>query len=1283
MKPINKRGAGFIVVIAILLMAVMIMDILTVFSMAREQTRESGSYQLTAISGELEATIREAENRTMQMAMGAQELLEDKVALTAYIYKLKKGIEEEGKGGFNIYIAGTDWNIIPGYETRTEDFIPTERSWYTGARKLGGSTNVTPPYVDVITGKICYTVSVMLADGDTVLGVDYTMDTIRSHIIQMYQNGSRYAVIVTGEGIIAGCSDDELVSRELNEALPEYAGIYALAKNKSGVVMSRIKSGLLYENLFATSTGSGWYLIVSESDWELYKDSYIQLIVTLLLSVMLFAMILVLYVSTVRSRQRAEYALSSKEAFLNGISAELKSPLRKILDSSSKDNARETEDYVAEFARIHEAGEHLSEMISQMFSYSSIVQKETDEKKKDDHGLKRHVSSRFRSLIVGVMLLVMTLSLFTNMQAAAGYGKLKLKNEVNGYEEQLSHWVMTQKSLLDMYCSIISTNPEMLDDYEGTIHFLDRITQQYPEISVVYMANPELEPSVYMNNGWRGAENWHVEERPWYIETLGSETGWSVSAPYYDDQTGLYCLTISERVYDHKTGGFLGIFGIDFYMDKLVDILGSSYSEDSYAFLVDGSGEIINHPYGTYQMSEKDITNISELPYGELRADGDSTMLFTDYDNRQRLLIANRNKDSRFTVFVVSGIWNIYGNVVVNGAVCLLAFLVCIVLVYRMLTDLMVWQEETNERMKEAADRAIAAGRAKGQFLAQMSHEIRTPINAVLGMNEMILRESDNEKILDYSANIQSAGRTLLSLINSILDFSKIEDGKMEIIDVRYDTAAMINNLVNSIQERAKDAGLEFNVNVDDMLPSVLYGDDVRISQVIMNLLTNAVKYTESGSVSLSLRTYERGESDIEIYVEVKDTGIGIKKEDMDKLYASFERIEELRNRNIEGTGLGMSIVTRLLGMMGSELKVESVYGVGSCFSFVIRQGIADSAPIGNYTEKLMESRRHSEEKKQLKLPGAKVLVVDDNDMNIKVASNFLRLYGINADTANSGAEAIKLCMGRQYDLIFLDHMMPRMDGIETLTKLKEEKLLPDTTVVIALTANAVVGAKESYLSSGFDDYLSKPIEVEALERKLVRYLSDRVEQEKIITVESTPAEEKDTAAAKEGAGGYQLIEFGPDDDRQEDDADQEDKGYQLIEFDDDDDDSAKTAADGAAVMKALKDMGISTDDGMRFCAGSEDFYIEVIGDYIGSSDARKAQIKECYENKQWKDYETYVHSLKSSSKTIGAMMLFEEAKDMEAAARAEDTGYIDENHDKLMADYEKLLTGLKKATGN
>ena len=402
-----------------------------------------------------------------------------------------------------------------------------------------------------------------------------------------------------------------------------------------------------------------------------------------------------------------------------------------------------------------------------------------------------------------------------------------------------------------------------------------------------------------------------------------------------------------------------------------------------------------------------------------------------------------------------------------------------------------------NEQMRAATDAAIAADSAKSKFLAQMSHEIRTPINAILGMNEMIMQECEDETILDYAGSIESSGHTLLYLINSILDFSKIEDGRMEIIPAEYDTVSFIEKSVNSTKSRAAEKGLDFELLIDDTLPSRMKGDDNRLMQVITNLLSNAVKYTDKGRITLSIKR-NRGmgkevddSSNIWLHVEVSDTGIGIRKEDLSRLFYSFERLDESRNRNIEGTGLGMAIVYRILDLMGSHIYVKSEYGKGSTFWFDIRQDVIDARPIGNYKERAAIDDMRSKKNITFYAPDARILVVDDNALNQKVTRNYLKLCGIVPDEAMSGYAAIELMRQNEYDVVFLDHMMPELDGIETLKIIRREGLAPERTVMVVLTANAIEGSREMYLQEGFDDYISKPVELTAMVKKLEGYLTD------------------------------------------------------------------------------------------------------------------------------------------------------------------------------------------------
>ncbi len=413
-----------------------------------------------------------------------------------------------------------------------------------------------------------------------------------------------------------------------------------------------------------------------------------------------------------------------------------------------------------------------------------------------------------------------------------------------------------------------------------------------------------------------------------------------------------------------------------------------------------------------------------------------------------------------------------------------------------MLEDITTEKEE-RDTLVDKSERAVAASEAKSAFLSNMSHEIRTPINAVLGMNEMILRESDDDHIISYANTIRSAGNSLLALINDILDFSKIESGKMEIVPVEYDLGKLINDLVNITKVRMDAKGLEFKLDIDPELPRGLYGDEVRLKQIVTNILSNAAKYTEKGSVTLKVVLDKIGsdKDNALICFAIKDTGVGIRKEDIDKLFTEFERIDVKKNRNIEGTGLGMAISKNLLRMMGSNLHVESEYGQGSEFSFVVGQGIRNSEPIGNFEEMADKlAKKQDNYVPQFTAPAARVLMVDDLMVNLVVFKELLKKTAIMIDTASSGKDGIELTRINKYDMIFLDHMMPDMDGIETLAAIKgDQNNVNKDTVSVCLTANAVTGAKEFYMENGFNDYLTKPINSEQLERMIYEYLPDEL----------------------------------------------------------------------------------------------------------------------------------------------------------------------------------------------
>ena len=575
----------------------------------------------------------------------------------------------------------------------------------------------------------------------------------------------------------------------------------------------------------------------------------------------------------------------------------------------------------------------------------------------------------------------------------------------------------------------------------------------------------------------------------------------------------------------------------------------------------------------------------------------------------------------------------------INGYILILVFTQLIAALLVLLT-VRPFVQQQGELLEEKV-RAESANQAKSDFLANMSHEIRTPINAVLGMNEMIIREkqralelpkADSQGARDalqnigaYAIDVKSAGNNLLAIVNDVLDFSKIEAGQIDIQEAPYQLSSVLNDLNNMILFKAQDKELGFSIDVDPTIPDGLLGDEVRIRQIITNLLNNAVKYTERGFIKLTLAG-ERADKQITLVASVQDTGIGIKDEDREKLFTKFERLEMEHNSTVEGTGLGLVITQKLLEMMNGTIDVKSEYGKGSTFTVRIPQEIVNDVPVGDFQARfkanVIEAKTYRE---SFRAPSAHILIVDDTRINLTVAVNLLKNTKMRIDTTTSGLEAVEMAEKTKYDLILMDQRMPEMDGTVALHSIRASDNGASKDVpVICLTADAVLGARERYIAEGFSDYISKPIDAVALEKTLLRHLpQDKVRKVLEAVEEEDPSEEK---APEPGE------------------------------------------TDPAAV---LHDAGIETKTGLSYCQNDEAFYSAILAESAQEQEEKAARLNKNFEEENWHDYAIDAHSLKSTSKTIGAMTLAEKAAKLEKAANNEDAATIRAGHDKMMEEYE------------
>ena len=1142
------------------------------------------------------------------------------------------------------FYSGTNWIPPADYDALT-------RPWYTKPMTNKGRITMLDPYIDVQSGNVMLAVGKTLSDGVSVISVDISLDKIQQITEEAVASGeSDIEMIINDKGIVVAHSDKAEVGKDYTGETGTLGADIMEKLRTSGSDSFEIMYGKTHYIVYAADLMDDWYCISVKDATAVFNPLRLVLYLTVALAVIVMIIISIVMINSIRRQQdiqrlgkqlsaTADIYISMHEInLLNDTFTEV----RNVREEASE-MIGETHDHCQDMIRTimtEFSDEDFREAAVDFVDFSKLNERLKNRNTITLEWLNREDKWRRSRYIVSDRAengnVIRALYLIEDIDS-----EKRERDRVYDTAQQLSFQI---RSIANIYTSvhdidlihnsfaeINTSDPEVEkvigDDVNNAQQVLrdamDKLTDESSKESVMeFIEFPNIEKNVaetgtatieFLNSRgkWcRGrfivseiTRDGRLSHVIWAVENIDDEKR-------RRDRLTVAAETLNARISSianiYMTAHELDIpndtfFEVKSQLDVVNDIVGESRT-NAQATLTKVMESITDEAY------IDDVRRFIDLSTLDRRMRKVDTITI-EYMNRDKLwrrgrfVVSKRDEEGK----LIRVMW---------------------------LSEDINNEKKERDKLLDMSERAIAASEAKTAFLSNMSHEIRTPINAVLGMNEMILRECGDSNIRSYSENIRTAGTTLLGLVNDILDFSKIEAGKMEIRPVDYDLSDVINSLITMIQTKAEDKGLKLILNISREVPKNLRGDVVRIKQVITNLLTNAVKYTEKGSVTFSLEYVKLSEEPDSIMLEaaVMDTGIGIRDEDMARLFSEFDRIEEERNRNIEGTGLGMSITKHLLDMMGANLDVESVYGVGSKFSFRLKQSVTDWEPLGDYEAAYKASvSERSRYREKFRAPEAKLLIVDDMPMNLIVFESLLKQTCVGIDTAESGDEALKLAAVNKYDIIFLDHMMPDKDGIETLKELRARDNEPNkNTPAICITANAVSGAREEYLAAGFNDYITKPVDPDRLEDVILKFLPQEKVKRQDEAAEASEADEP---------------EFG----------------------------------DENGIMEALAKCGIDAEAGTRN-SGSAQAYMSLLEVFNNGIDQNAGQLDDFYRDRDFKNYTIKIHAIKSSARIIGAAELGVEAQQLEAAGKAEDIGYLNSHHEGFMVKYREFKEKLSPA---
>ena len=753
----------------------------------------------------------------------------------------------------------------------------------------------------------------------------------------------------------------------------------------------------------------------------------------------------------------------------------------------------------------------------------------------------------------------------------------------------------------------------------------------------------------FFNGGrWTPAAGYVPSNRPWYQNAPMEHGKVALIPTHMTPHGGEQVVTISLRLSDKRS-----VLAMDLYLkDMLAGVKKSDLS--NMLVIIDKKGMVVSHT----DITQNGKNYLSADFWG---SDEEKLARAITFASEEPFVFNLRGRDYRVFSTLIQGEWYVVRLVEENGlwktmnyAVARNAILFFMIYVLFILLFTAIFAKYL---------KLVRVNRSKTAFLTSMSREIRSAVNGILGMNSIVQKELHDDNMKEYSNNIQSAGHSIISLVNDVLDVSKIESGRLSIESMEYDIFTVLQECYNENEPKAKAKGLTFHIDCDPDIPSCLWGDQNRIIQIINNLLSNAVKFTEVGGVSLSVGFDNlppigslRTDDYIMLKIAVKDTGVGIRKEDRDSIFNKYLPKSPKDESDIEGMGLGLSLTQELLAKCGGHMSINSRYGEGSSFLVEIPQLVLNTEPMGDFAMRYRNASRKNKDNAEIFLaPEARILIVDDVELNIKMFRGFLNNSQVKIDEALSGHQCLQLVESRHYDLIFLDHMMPVMDGVDVFRKMRMMDKYPNkNTPVIALVSEGESLTKDSFLAEGFADYLLKPVKERDLHRTMKWYLPKQL----VLTPEDLTEPVIPTVNLMNGMSSAASNKI------------ETSYGEGELEL------RPITAPTLLDRFKAFSEF-LDIKAGLNYCADDEEIYVEMLQEYVNSPLCRN--VDACYKNSDWDNYRFYMHVLYDSSVAIGAISMAEIFRNLETASRESRMKTVQDTHELAMALHAELIENIQR----